>query len=270
MWPEYFTQAPMARYVADLPLALGVLAADKAPQLRLDQKVDVEAVRVFYLESEPAGTTSGTVCEEVLTCMSRAVQHLRARGLEVQPLPLAGLALEDAATMSALLMLQLRYVHTIHYDPKRPDSLHLVGSELFRFLTCRSRSTLHAVLAGVVMALARWVPRSVVRSYEKRRATMQARLHDLLGEDGVLLYPSMPEPAHRRGNCWHRLLDSSYLMIFNCLGMPVTQVPLGLGSSGRPVGLQVVANKYQDRLTLSIGKELEEAFGGWVPPPSKE
>lgn len=38
-WPEYFTQAPMARYVADLALALEVLAGDKAVQLKLDQQV---------------------------------------------------------------------------------------------------------------------------------------------------------------------------------------------------------------------------------------
>ena len=41
-WPEFFTQAPMARYVADLPLALEVLAGDQAPRLRLDEKVSTE------------------------------------------------------------------------------------------------------------------------------------------------------------------------------------------------------------------------------------
>lgn len=32
---------------------------------------------------------------------------------------------------------------------------------------------------------------------------------------------------------------------------------------------QVAANQQQDRLIFAVAKELESAFGGWVPPPSK-
>lgn len=31
---------------------------------------------------------------------------------------------------------------------------------------------------------------------------------------------------------------------------------------------KVAANKHQDRLVFAFAKELEAAFGGWVPPPS--
>lgn len=31
---------------------------------------------------------------------------------------------------------------------------------------------------------------------------------------------------------------------------------------------KVAANKHQDRLIFAFAKELETAFGGWVPPPS--
>ncbi|KAE8744827.1 hypothetical protein FOCC_FOCC008551 [Frankliniella occidentalis] len=267
-WPNFFTQAPMARYVSDLPLALKVLAGDKAPQLRLDEKVDLRSVRVYYIESEPSSACSDRVGAEVRAAMARAVQHLRARGLDVQPLQLAGL--EDAFGSAAIAMLQLRRVHTVHYDPARPDSMHRAWPELWRFLTCRSRSTLHSVIAGVLFAIATRTPERLVRAADAHRTALGARLEAALGTDAVLLYPSLPEPAHRIGLFWCKLLNSSYLMVFNALGLPVTQVPLGLGQSGRPVGLQVAANKYQDRLSLTIGQELEAAFGGWVPPPSKE
>ncbi|XP_034247256.1 fatty-acid amide hydrolase 2-A-like isoform X2 [Thrips palmi] len=267
-WPDFFTQAPMARYVADLPLALKVLAGDKAAELRLDEKVDLKSVRVLYIESEPPTSVSDAVTGEVRACMTRAVQHLRAQGLDVQPLKLAGL--EDAFFSGALLMLQLRRVRTVHFDPQRPDSLHLAWSELFRFLTCRSKCTLHSVVAGVLFYLARFTPQSVLRKADAHRTLLLARLQAALGQDAVLLYPSMPAPAHRIGLFWRRLLNTSYFMIFNLLGMPVTQVPFGLGTtSGLPVGLQVAANRYQDRLSLSVARELETAFGGWVPPHCK-
>ena len=58
----------------------------------------------------------------------------------------------------------------------------------------------------------------------------------------------------------------SYTAIFNVLGNPITQVPLGLGSWGVPLGIQVVAAKNQDRNCLSMAQELEKMFGGWVVP----
>jgi fatty acid amide hydrolase 2 len=56
--------------------------------------------------------------------------------------------------------------------------------------------------------------------------------------------------------------------IFNALELPVTQVPLGLGSRGLPLGIQVVAAHGRDHLTIRVAMELERAMGGWVPPPA--
>jgi fatty acid amide hydrolase 2 len=60
--------------------------------------------------------------------------------------------------------------------------------------------------------------------------------------------------------------DFSYTAIFNVLGVPVTQVPLGLGEKGLPVGIQIVGGLNSDLLTLRIAEILEEGFGGWVEP----
>lgn len=269
MWQQFFTQAPMGRYVSDLPVALKVLAGDRAAELRLDEKVELKSVRVYYIETEPSGSVPDPVCAEVRECMTRAVHHLRGQGLDVQPLKLPGL--EDAFAAGCLIMLQMRRVHTVHYDPERPDSLHRAWSEAFRFITCRSKSTLHSIVAGLLFYFSRrFTPQSLLRKAEAHRALLLGRLQPALGQDGVLLYPSMPKPAHRVGLFWSRVLNTSYMLIFNLLGMPVTQVPFGLGTtSGLPVGLQVAANPFQDRLSLTVAKELETAFGGWVPPPCK-
>jgi fatty acid amide hydrolase 2 len=55
-------------------------------------------------------------------------------------------------------------------------------------------------------------------------------------------------------------------MIFNVLGLPVTQVPLGLSKSGLPIGLQIVSGPFNDHLSIGVAEELEKTFGGWVPP----
>lgn len=57
--------------------------------------------------------------------------------------------------------------------------------------------------------------------------------------------------------------------ILNTLGLPVTQCPLGLGEEGLPLGVQVVAGKLQDHLSLEVALFLEKTFGGWRNPGAK-
>jgi hypothetical protein len=48
------------------------------------------------------------------------------------------------------------------------------------------------------------------------------------------------------------------------------QVPLGLGTWGVPLGLQVVGGLNADRNTLAVAREAQRIFGGWVPPSPLE
>jgi len=50
------------------------------------------------------------------------------------------------------------------------------------------------------------------------------------------------------------------------VGVPVTQVPLGLNAEGLPLGVQVAAARDRDRVGMAVALALERAFGGWAPP----
>ena len=80
------------------------------------------------------------------------------------------------------------------------------------------------------------------------------------------MYPSHATPAPYHGQAIIKTFNFSYTAIFNVLGNPVTQIPLGLGSWGVPVGLQAVAMKKCDRNSLAFACELERLFGGWIAP----
>jgi len=54
--------------------------------------------------------------------------------------------------------------------------------------------------------------------------------------------------------------------VFNLVGVPVTQVPLGLNPEGLPLGVQVAAAPDRDHVAIATALALERAFGGWVPP----
>ncbi|MEO3760261.1 amidase family protein [Mycobacterium sp. B14F4] len=65
----------------------------------------------------------------------------------------------------------------------------------------------------------------------------------------------------------------SYLDLFGWVGLPTvaylpaTAVPVGRTASGLPVGIQVVGPYLEDRTTLAIARGIERVLGGFVPPP---
>ena len=106
------------------------------------------------------------------------------------------------------------------------------------------------------------------RDSVRKGEVLREQLNDLLGEDGVLIYPSHPSPAPFHNQLLLKPFNFAYTGIFNILGNPVTQVPLGLNRQGLPLGVQLVAGRNMDRLTLAVAREVEKMFGGWVPVSS--
>ena len=88
---------------------------------------------------------------------------------------------------------------------------------------------------------------------------------DTIG-DGVLLHPPHPRAAPRHHGILLRPFSITPVVLFNLAGTPVTQVPLGLGDRGLPLGVQVVAGPGRDHVSIAVALELERALGGWVPP----
>lgn len=89
----------------------------------------------------------------------------------------------------------------------------------------------------------------------------------LLGDDGVLFFPTFPQSAPYHG--WPLIqnsFDYIYCGIFNALGLPSTQCPLGLDTQRLPLGIQCVAGRGHDQLTLAVAQEIEDYMGGWVSP----
>jgi fatty acid amide hydrolase 2 len=98
-------------------------------------------------------------------------------------------------------------------------------------------------------------------------ADVQRTLEDLLGDRGVLLHPPYPRPAPRHHTALLRPFDFVYTALFNLVGFPVTAVPTGFDVAGVPLGVQIAARRGGDRLTLRVGRALEDALGGWRIAP---
>jgi len=137
--------------------------------------------------------------------------------------------------------------------------------ELALWVVGHARHTLPAIVLGI----GEKVRNSPAKDAELRqiRDSLQEDLEQLLGDDGIFLYPTHPLPAPYHNQPLLLTFNFAYTAIFNVFGLPATAVPMGLAANeGVPIGIQVIASRYSDRLTLAVASALEEAFGGWVPP----
>lgn len=140
------------------------------------------------------------------------------------------------------------------------------GRELLRWAARRSQHTLPAIGLALLEHGAGLMPGRTERFVAKGKE-LQAELEELIGPNGVLLYPSYTSAAPRHHAPLLPPFNWVYTAIFNVAELPVTQVPLGLNEKGLPVGVQVASVRGNDHVTIAVARYLEEVFGGWVPPP---
>ena len=59
----------------------------------------------------------------------------------------------------------------------------------------------------------------------------------------------------------------SYAHAANVFDLPAVSVPAGVTQDGLPVGVQVTGRPHEEEMVLVAARVLEEALGGWRPPP---
>jgi len=63
------------------------------------------------------------------------------------------------------------------------------------------------------------------------------------------------------------LATSVFTGLFNLTGNPVVVLPLGRSKEGLPFGLQVVGKRWQDMSVLAVAEQLAQVTGPFEPPP---
>lgn len=98
------------------------------------------------------------------------------------------------------------------------------------------------------------------------RARFTAHLDALLGTDGVLLMPTMPDIAPLRAEPEHLLDDYRnrairLLCVARLAGVPQLSLPLA-GRDGAPLGLSLLGPRGSDRALVALGERLAAAGVG--------
>ncbi|EDW10603.1 fatty-acid amide hydrolase 2-B [Drosophila mojavensis] len=256
---------PMSRFAEDLRPMLQIMAGERADLLRLDKPVELDKIKFFYQESDGGGRMVSAVDKDLLLAMRRVADHLSKKF--------------GAGQVKQVQLPQIRQSAAIWFANMRDDSGHgfsyQLGDlrydintylELLKWLVGASKHTLIGLITAVMDNAQCQHGSSKYKHMVAKRDNLRATLQQLLGDNGVLIYPTHPTVAPYHNEPITRPINFSYTGIVNVLGFPATAVPLGLGSEGLPLGVQVIANFNEDRLCLAVAEELERAFGGWVRP----
>ena len=149
----------------------------------------------------------------------------------------------------------------------QPGSRAPVGRILRQALRGRGDHTIPLAILLAVERLADRVPDTRnTKAVEAGRA-LAREVEDMIG-DGVLLHPPFAKVAPEHGRTVGRPWVILHAAIFNLMGLPATEIPLGLNHDGLPLGVQAVAGRDRDHVSIAVALELERVFGGWTPPNS--
>ena len=135
--------------------------------------------------------------------------------------------------------------------------------ELFKWLMRKPSHTLPALLTAILDQLP--VSTKRMNAIVKEVDVLRQSMIKTIGSSGIMLFPSHPRTAPRHYMPLLTPLSWGYTALFNILGFPVTQVPLGLDKKGLPTGIQIVGIPGNDHVTIAVAQVLERIFGRTYP-----
>ncbi|KJH46693.1 Amidase [Dictyocaulus viviparus] len=256
---------PMCRYAEDIPLLIKVMGGDKVLSLRLDEPVTMRTVRVFYMEGFHDVPFIQPLSNDMKNTLRKAVRYFERRYDLIAhrlDLPLARYAVE-------MFMVSM-YVKG---GPKLSEYLLCAEAskgqvntslELIKYILGKSNHTLPGIIGAIIDNT------DALSDKQKReicymRDQLVREMTELLGNNGIFLFPSWPSTALFHNQALFAPINFAYTALFNALAFPAVECPMGLDGDGLPLGVQIVASPNCDRILIAAAKDLEDGFGGWVP-----
>jgi fatty acid amide hydrolase 2 len=254
---------PIARSTRDLMLLLRVVAGPEPddPFVRPWELGDPASIELGELTVYPVEESGPRVHPALKKAVRRAAQVLEARGARIAEL--SSQTLREAIWIWAAMMEQgeaASYAELVSGNPRLS-----VLAELVKLACRRSHHTLPvlAVIAG--QTVTKLLPRRRSARLVELGRKLQRDLERLLGPRGILLLPPYPTPAPFHYQPLLRPFIGGYTAVFNVLEFPATQVPTGLDERGLPLGVQVVARRGADVVTIAAAIAIEQELGRVTP-----
>ena len=252
---------PMARRAEDLMPMLRIVSGpdprdDYAREIPLGDPSAFELAGLDVLIGEE--TSYVPASRELRDSIERAAGALESAGARSRRVPIRAMRRAYALYVTALNDGESSIAKMLADEGCEPLTMRTIFSR-------RGPHTAPIKMLAALERLAALQPDGLTRRALAAGHAFAREVVDTIG-DGVLLHPPHPRVAPRHNGILLRPFSITPVVLFNLAATPVTQVPLGLGGRGLPLGVQVVAGPGRDHVSIAVALELERALGGWVPP----
>jgi amidase len=240
---------PLARSVEDLELMYNVLALDDEASLDPGELRGARAALYFDDGVVP-------VNDEIRSAVARAVVALRDTGLLVEEERPPSIESANAMWLGLFSHPTLRFLRG-YYRGREDDAGPVARAILRRDAREQDESAL----------LASW----------RERNRLRGGLLSWMERTPLLVSPVGPIEAFRHeesrkvevgGEVFPVFRAFALAQVFNVYDLPAVCVPAGQTREGLPVGVQVAGRPSEERRVLAAARVIEEALGGWRPPPA--
>jgi aspartyl-tRNA(Asn)/glutamyl-tRNA(Gln) amidotransferase subunit A len=254
------TVGPMTRTVQDAALMLNAITGHDPRDLSTSRRPiedftatldnGVKGIRVGVLEE----AFSAVIEPEVGEILRTAVTVLEDLGAWVDD---ASISLIERTELSGVIMLA-EYA-AVHFETYRCHA-NEIGDQ--------ARGTIED---GLLVSGVDYVNAHRERArFNRQFAKVWDRFDVLVGPTERITAPTIEDASHREayGSASRYPTLSSLVAPFNTTGSPSLTVPCGFTSAGMPVGMQVVAQAFEDATVLRIAQAYENAtkWHTWRPP----
>ncbi|XP_037955271.1 fatty-acid amide hydrolase 2-B-like [Teleopsis dalmanni] len=262
---QYLQLGPITRFASDLSLILHVMAGNKASKLHLLSPVQLNQMKIYYSLgfTDLNGILHHDVHNDISGSILNAANYFKQKGLPVKEAKIKGFRNSTEIALSSIA-----HLHNFPFLIENPGDFPVLKtlSEYSLSVFGLSDFTKDGLIFELMRRTNGFMPTRNSYKYRKERDLLRSEIIRLLGDNGVLFFPTFTVPAIHHNSSLLPLWAIDYTLIFNVCGLPATHVTMGLNKDKLPVGFQVIASPFKDRLCIKIAEELEAKFGGWVPP----
>jgi aspartyl-tRNA(Asn)/glutamyl-tRNA(Gln) amidotransferase subunit A len=241
---------PLSRSVEDSAITLQVLAGhdprDPAsadvpvPDYRADLEKGVAGLRIGIPRAFFATATATT--PQVVAGLDRTAAQLREAGATVEDMELPDYALFSAVGR-VIMMAEAFAIHEADVQTRLQDYGEITAG---RF-----------VLGAAITAA------DLIHAQRARRELTDAVSAALSRYDALLMLSAL-DTAPRFDQPTDALSSASPIQTipFNVTGHPAMSVPIGLGTSGLPIGVQIAGRAFDEAMVFRVGRAVEK-LSGW-------
>lgn len=260
---EMLVLGPLTRFPEDLPLLMDIFAGESASKMDPPQITDLRELNVFHFDHS-FSIYDLPVQKDIRDKMTEALTFFESSGSNLELLKYKEMK-NMVGIFYSTLMTHERPPNVL-MDPKNPSKYVFPPLELLKFFLGYSKHSLPAIFFRMMFEVTTNFPNSWLKSSIRDKNSLEKMLIEKLGKNGVLIFPTFHMTAFLHNTSSFHALGALYSGVFNMLGFPALHVPMGLNKEGLPVGFQVIAGPYQDKLCFLVAQELKKEFGAWVPP----